>query len=164
MKRLILFLVCLILLPVRLSAADIYPMVGAGVLVSRDQPTVLSMFVGEETPLVQNAEKGYMVANRTQIFYDNGYGSEKQGVATYLLMQKGIDTLKDGISRITVSTGSGIWYQVKDGKDVAQALLKLEVEGLIYKTVGISFGGDYRPASVKDSWFLYGTVNLSPRL
>ncbi len=171
MKRMFLFLVVLVLVPITIHAADLYPIFGGGFKAGNGGKAVFAAFGGADIPLTTNLAKDYAFFTREQIFYDNTFGTEQasgQGMTSFLMMSKAINAPgvgeKSPFTEIQLSAGIGMKWMIADGKDVKAAVTKAELGATAWKTARVIVGCDYNPMTVNDVWYVYAGVNFSPRL
>ena len=172
MKRFIIATVLILtFLPITISAADVYPIFGGGIKVGNGGRPVFAAFGGANIPIATNELKDYQFFTREVIFYDNQFGTETvsgQGLTSILMMRKAINAPNPGqrspFTELEIAAGIGLKYMINDGKDVKNAVVKVESGATVWKSFRLLVGVDYQPAAVNDIWFPYFALDLSTRL
>ncbi len=162
--KLILSLVAvLLLIPLGASfAAEFYPMMAYGSLMEKGQEGRSGTWLGQEASLYRDAGTGLNVVERLGYFSVSS-GEDIQALSASIMAKKTLGVWNS--VGWYAAIGGNYQHEIEDGPDNGVAAIKFETGVDLYRRLGISIGIDLVPKDEKpDQWFLYGLIDLAPKL
>lgn len=157
MKKILIFLLFVALMPICINAAEMHTIVGVGGT-SIDGEWSTTAFTGFNTTLLSKQDSsGRTIA---EVFQQTGYAyvddeSNIQSTETWTMLKK-----YTGFWNLYASIGTGVSIEISDGKDEARTGFRSEVSYEIPKYVEIFVGYKHISAVGPDWKTIYGGLNL----
>jgi len=160
MKRLILLLPILLLLPVTSFCFEAVGSFGYGWLMQDGQQTVKGYYAGAEAPIVTEEGVGYSLVTTTNYFYSDFSTGEIHAMRVMLSNKKTLFA-KSGIKGY-LGIGSGFWSFIRiDGEDPQVWASQIEA-GAVWKKFDLNLGIDIVHGGGEN--YLFPSVGLALRL
>lgn len=163
MAKFLTVLLALLLIGSTASAQfESYTMVDVGSYVKTHAKSAAAFRFQIEIPNYTDTTSGVTMGERTGIFYADTK-DDIQGASVFFYAKKSVGLL--GAVDLYALFGGGVLYEITDGNDPADAALKFELGGDIYKKLGFQVGADMVPIrGGEDEYFLYAGINLTPSI
>lgn len=157
MKRLLLILAVLILLPFKVSFGfEAFSKANFGVYSIHGQTSEFALSVGANAVLATAGESNTRVMQYVGIFRANRT-EEIKGISTFTQTEK---YLQIGKIQPYITFGGGTLWQIKDKEDLLNFDLKFEFGVHLANFVSVGLGLDYIPVEGPDATFTYLSINL----
>jgi len=139
-----------------------YGTLGAGSFIEKAEKPALSYWFGIDVPAYRDTTLGFETSNRTGFFTASREGGKLQGASSFFVTKKTLGLWSS--TSFYGAFGGGVLYQIKDENDNLNTTIKLEFGLNIYKKLGLAAGVDFIPRDGNDQYFVYGQVDLTPKL
>ena len=152
MKRLIFFVLILLMLPMVAQAFEALSSGGVGWIQQQGQKSELGYFVGFAAPIVTKDSAGYQLVNETSYLY-SGYSDNVKALRTYAINRKALFTGQDW--RFYLGLGAGIWQFLSSsdtGEGEALGAIIVRIGGS-WKCVDLGLSGEIIQREGADFFF-----------
>ena len=162
MKKLLLILAVLIVLPLQLSYGfEVFSKANFGTYNAYGEKSEFALSVGGNGVWVTQEETRTRVMQYVG-FFQAHMSDEIQGLTSFLQIEKYLN-LSSGVQPYILFGGGGLW-QIKDAEDLLQLDLKFEFGTHLFDWISVGFGVDYIPMEGPNASFTYLSLNLIPSL
>jgi len=151
-KRMMIFLMILLILPIMTQAFEALSSGGVGWIQQQGQKSELGYFVGFAAPIVTKDSAGYQLINETSYLY-SGYSDNVKALRTYAINRKALFTGQDW--GCYLGLGAGVWQFLKTtdiGEGDALGAIIVRVRGS-WKCVDLGVSGEIIQREGADLFF-----------
>ena len=161
MKRLLLILAVLILLPFKVSFGyEAFAKVNCGSYMQDGHKADFGLLAGSNSVLVTQKDNNVRAMVFNGVFHVR-QSDEVQGLATFFILEKRFPLNK---IELYGQFGTGSLWEIKEGDDILTADLLLEGGIRVIDWFNVGLGFNYLPQKGPDALFLYMSLNLVPGL